>query len=255
MYFGGPLTMPCTRSTRAAASDSCSVRTTGTTPTKAPSKRSCTPCSRALAHSSSPCCDRSCLMAETTWRPDRIAPSTYERAGSIPPISSTIRSAPSRISSNEPRERVSTPDSTGRSPVTGTIASARSSSRCANADPTVPWPSRPTLNVSGTQVLEGLAAHDAARVAARAEDHRRPRNAVVVVGHRVPVGARDRCDDDVAGPRVGQVRVLDQHITGLAVLPHQGARLAALVHAVDGGRLVARAVEHWAQVVGHPAVD
>src|SRR3954447_18197559 len=247
--------MPCTRSTRAAASDSCNTRITGTTPATAPSKRSCTPCSRAVAHSSSPCCDKSCLLAETTCRPARIAASTYERAGSIPPISSTIRSEPERISSNEPRERVRTPDRTGRMPATGTMAPARSSSRRANAEPTVPWPSRPTLNVSGTQVLVGLAAHDAAGVAARAEDHRRPRDAVVVVGHRVPVGARDRRDNDVAGPRVGQVGVLDQHVAGLAVLADDRARLAALVHPVDHRRLVARAVEHRAQVVGHPTVD
>src|SRR5215207_5752967 len=158
---------------------------TGTTPATAASKRSCTPCSRA---------------------------------GSTPPITSTIRSEAARISSKSPRERVSTPASSGRSPVTGTIASARSSSSRANADPTVPWPSSPTLNVSGTQVLVGLAPHYAARVAARAEDHRRARHAVVVVGHRVSVGAGDRGHDDVAGPGVGQVRVLDQDVAGLAVL-------------------------------------
>ena len=42
-----PLTIPWIRSTCAAASDSCSTRMTGTTPATAPSKRSCTPCSRA----------------------------------------------------------------------------------------------------------------------------------------------------------------------------------------------------------------
>src|SRR3712207_1629297 len=63
--------MPCTRSMRAPASDSWSTRMTGTTPATAPSKRSCTPCSRAVAHSSSPCWESSCLLAETTCLPAR----------------------------------------------------------------------------------------------------------------------------------------------------------------------------------------
>ena len=137
--------MPWIRSTCAAASDSCSTRITGTTPATAASKRSCTPCFRAHAHSSSPCWESSSLLADTTCLPARIARSTYSRAGSSPPISSTIMSDSARISSKSPRERVSTPLTCGRSPVIGTIASARSSSSAAKAPPTVPWPSRPTL--------------------------------------------------------------------------------------------------------------
>ena len=76
MKFVVPLTMPWTRSTCAAASDSCSTRMTGTTPATAASKRSCTPCSRAHAHSSSPCWQSSCLLAVTTCLPARIARST-----------------------------------------------------------------------------------------------------------------------------------------------------------------------------------
>ena len=45
---------------------------TGTTPATEASKRSCTLCSRAVAHSSSPCWESSCLFAVTTWRPDRM---------------------------------------------------------------------------------------------------------------------------------------------------------------------------------------
>src|SRR5215217_1449196 len=117
-------------------------------------------------------------------------------------MSSTIRSEPSRISSNEPRERVSTPEISGRAPVIGSIASARSPSKTSKAEPTVPWPSSPTLNVAGNQVLQRLAPHRHPRLAARAEDHGRPWHAVVVVGQRVPIGARHRGDDDVAGPRL-----------------------------------------------------
>src|SRR5918992_703630 len=140
----------------------------------------------------------------------------------MPPISSTIRSEPSSSSSKLPRERVRTPLISGRSPVIGTIESARSASSSANALPTVPWPSRPTLYVAVTEVLVGLAPHDDAGVAARAEDHRRARNAVVVVGHRVPVGAGGGRDEHVPRPRVGQLDVAHQHVPGLAVLADHG---------------------------------
>src|SRR3954452_18054086 len=117
-----------------------------------------------------------------------------------------------------PGERVSTPVSSGLRPVTAATASARSASSASNAAPTVPRPSSPTLNVSGIEVLEGLAADDLARAPARAEDDRRPRDAVVVVGHRVHVGARHRHHEDVAGARVVEGRLADQHVAGLAVL-------------------------------------
>src|SRR4029078_1410224 len=92
------------------------------------------------------------------------------------------------------RVRVSTPLSSGRIPVTGTIASARASSSSANAAPAFPWPRSPPLNVAGMQLLVGLAAHDDARDAGGAEDDRGARDAVVVVRHRVAVGAGDRGD-------------------------------------------------------------
>src|SRR3954453_15696029 len=136
----------------------------------------------------------------------------------MPPISSTIRSAPARISSKSPRERVRTPLTSGLRPVTWAIWPARSCSSASNAAPTVPWPSRPTLYVSAMQVLVGLAPDDDARVAARAEDHRGPRDAVVVAGHRVPVRAGDRRDEQVAGARIGEPDVAHQHVAGLAVL-------------------------------------
>src|SRR3954471_12887829 len=125
----------------------------------------------------------------------------------MPPMSSTIRSLPWRISSKSPRERVSTPAISGRRPGVAATASARSFRRASNAAPTVPWPSRPTLNVSAMELLVGLAADDGARGAVLAEDHRRARLAVVGVGHGVAVGAGGGRDDDVAGARVGQPRV------------------------------------------------
>src|SRR3954466_4366793 len=74
MKFVVPLTIPCRRSTWAAASVSCSTRMTGTTPATAASKRSCTPFSRAHDHSSSPWRLSSCLFAVTTWRAAALAP-------------------------------------------------------------------------------------------------------------------------------------------------------------------------------------
>src|SRR3954462_13659618 len=156
----------------------------------------------------------------------------------MPPISSTTRSLLCRISAKSPRERVSTPVSSGLMPVTAATASARSASSASNAAPTVPWPSSPTLNVSGIEVLEGLAAHDLASAAARAEDDRRARHAVVVVGHRVHVGARHRRYEDVAGARVVERRLADQHVAGLAVLAHHRARRAARAHAIGQIRLI-----------------
>ena len=50
----------------------------------------------------------------------------------------------------------------------------------------------PSVDIAAHQVVVGLAAHDQARIAVLAEDHRRARHAVVVVGHRVAVGAGRR---------------------------------------------------------------
>src|SRR3954469_5536719 len=131
----------------------------------------------------------------------------------MPPISSTTRSERSRMSSKSPRERVKTPDSSGRMPVENSIESARSSSRLWNALPTVPWPRSPTLNVvTSSQVLVGLAAHDRAGLTVRAEDDRWPRDGVVVVGHRVAIGTGRGNDEDVAHLRIVQRHVLDQDV-------------------------------------------
>src|SRR4051794_21841005 len=250
-----PLTMPWMRSTCAAASVSCSTRMTGTTPATAPSKRSWTSCSRAVVHSSSPWEASSSLFALTTCLPCLIAPSSYSRAGSSPPINSTIRSLLARISPKSPRERVRTPLTSGRRPVTWAIWSARSRSSASNAAPTVPWPSRPTLYVSGMEVLERLAAHDQACAAVLAEDDRGARDAVVVVGHGVHVGARDGRDEDVARAGLAQARLADQHVARLAVLADDRARRAGRADVVRQVGLVGGVVEHRPQVVRHPAVD
>src|ERR1700761_3483644 len=259
----------------AVAKPSWIVRTTGITAATAASKRSWTPLSRAIWKSSSPCWASSCLFAVTTGRPARIAAATYSRAGSVPPISSTIRSEPSRISAKSPSLRVRTPASCGRRPVAASTASARASSNSAKAAPTLPRPSRPmrtgfgpsptstaspvataTSDIAGGEVVEGLAADDDAGLAARAEDHRRGGDAVVVGGHRVAVGAGRRGDEDLADDGRREHRVADDHVARLAVHPGDGDERVGLGEdAVGDQGLVAGPVEHRSQVVGHTAVD
>src|SRR3954452_11732609 len=180
----------------------------------------------------------------------------YSRAGSMPAISSTTRSLRSTMSSKSPRARVSTPTTSGRTPVVAAIASARSSISSCSAEPTVPWPSRPILNRDGSpgrpasdvterEVVVGLAAHHHAGVAARAEDHGRARDAVVVVGHRVTVCAGGGRDQHVAGARGVEQHVGDEDVARLAVLAGDGAEVGPDEAIGDLG-LVARAVEHRA---------
>src|SRR4051794_27511936 len=158
------------------------------------------------------------------------------------------------MSSNSPRERVSTPEISGRIPVVDSIAPARASIRSCSAPPTVPWPSRPTLNgVTCSQVLVAVATHYNAGVAITAEDHRRTRDAVVVVGHRVTVCPGGRRYQYVAGPWVVEQHVLHQDVPRLAVLAGDRAERRSAEAVRDLG-LVARVVEHRPQVVGHAAV-
>src|SRR5689334_830675 len=238
----------------AAASVSWITRITGTTPPTAASKRSCTLAARAASYSSSPCCESTCLLAVTTWRPASIARRMYSRAGSSPPITSTTRSERSTMSSKSPRLRVSTPLISGRRPVLASIESARSSSSEWNAAPTVPWPRRPTLNVTGGQILVGLAADDHARIPVQAEDHRRARDRVVVARHRVAIGAGGRHDEHVPGTRMVEQRVGHEDVAGLAVHAHDAA-LGLAAEAVRDIRVVSGGVEHRPRVVGHTAVN
>src|SRR3954451_5183010 len=258
-----PLTIPKTFEISVTPKLSWIVRTIGITAATAASKRSCTPASRATPKSSSPCWASSCLLAVTSGRPARIASIAKLRAGSVPPISSTIRSERSRIAPKSPSPRVSTPEISGRRPVAASTASARDATSSAKAPPTVPRPSKPmrttfegSSDIPEDQVLVGLAPHDDAGVAAAAEDHRRARNAVVVARHRVAVRARRRGHQHVADRGGGEHRVADEDVAGLAV--HAGNRRQAVGRrggAVGDQGFVAGAVEHRSHVVGHAAVD
>ena len=90
----------------------------------------------------------------------------------------------------------------------------------------------------------------------RAEDHlAAAENAVVVVGHRVHVGAGHGHGQDVADARGGQRGLADQDVAGFAVLADDRAGRAGEVDAIGEIGLVRRVVEHRAQVVEHAAVD
>src|ERR671918_3119978 len=118
----------------------------------------------------------------------------------MPPISSTTISLRSRISAKSPSDRLRTPAISGRRAAMPATSSARAATSSANAPPTVPLPKTPiraTSLIARRQVLVGLAADDHARVALAAEDHRGARDAVVVRGHRVAVGAGGRGHEDV----------------------------------------------------------
>src|SRR5918992_5658034 len=203
---------------------------------------------------SSPCVDSTALFAVTTCFPASMARRMYSRAGSMPPISSTTRSLRPTRSSKSPSVRVSTPAISGRIPVACSIAGARSSSSSWNADPTVPRPSRPTLNVTSRQVVEGLAADHHPGIAAGAEDDGWAGQRVVVARHGVAVRAGGGDHQHVTRAGVREHHVADQDVARLAVLPGDGAEGVA-AEAIRHLRLVAGAVEHGAQVVRHPAVD
>src|SRR5829696_624063 len=179
-----------------------------------------------------------------------------------------MRSLRSTMSSKSPRLRVSTPEISGRRPTSTSIASARSSSSPAKAEPTVPWPSTPIRNGSAVtlgEIFVGLAAYHHAGLAVPTEDHRRTPHGVVVVRHRIRVGAGGRNHEDVAHARIVEPYVAHEHVARFTVHSGDRADLRSTTFAPRGGiphfgeairdlGLVARAVEHGTQVVGHAAV-
>ena len=80
--------MPTTRWTFVETSDSRSTLITGIAAHTDASNRSCAPDVAAAANSSAPRRATSCLFAVTTERPEPRSSSTYEPAGSTPPITS-----------------------------------------------------------------------------------------------------------------------------------------------------------------------
>src|SRR5581483_11409456 len=282
-----PLTIPITRRIRSPASDSRSGRIRGIPPATDASKSRSTPAVSAASNSSLPTLASSSLFAVTTGLPRLIASVMTERAGSIPPITSTTTStsssatttsascvktpAGSGTSRSRARLRTATRPTSIRTPARDSIRSAWSSRRRTSADPTFPQPSRPTLMESVTaiaaslspglvqadDVVERLAPDDDARLAVADEDDCGAWQPVVVGRHRVAVraGARDR--EHVPHLNVlGQRGVAHEEVALLAVLARDGGdERARRLGARGNERLVARPVHHGARVVAHPAVD
>src|SRR6478735_2137535 len=203
-----------------------------------------------------------------------------DRAGSMPPMTSTTISARVTSSSasvvnnagstpsaarSRPARRTAMPTISRGAPTRAAMSSACSTSRRATAPPTTPAPSRATRNGWGSLTALSTAAilpsvrapDDDAGHAVPDGDHRWPRRVVVLAREGPAVGARARDGDEVAGADVaGEELVLDDDVAALAVLAHDAGE-----HRVGGGRparqraRVVGVVEGGADVVAHPAVD
>ena len=161
-----PLTIPMNRAIRSPARCSRSGRMRGIPPPTAASKRSAARPFAAASMSASPWLASSSLFAVTTGFPDDSASSTSDRAGSIPPItstttstdgsqtaakgSSTKRSRGMGTSLGRSRSRTATVASSMRHPARREMSSACSWSIRITAEPTCPHPSWATLNEAPT---------------------------------------------------------------------------------------------------------
>ena len=172
MKFVVPLTMPRTRATRFAARSSASGPSTGMPPATAASKRSGLSAPRDVRSRSGPWWAIRCLFAVTTARPLASAASTSVRAGSSPPMTSTITSTsglatrcagPSVTSASgmpqalaRSTSRTATPARTSGEPSAGASRGDRSRNARTTSRPTVPAPSTPTR--SGWRLIDGTGA-------------------------------------------------------------------------------------------------
>src|SRR5215217_4700893 len=165
--------MPSTRSTRSPAIDSRTGRTIGMAPATAASKYRSTPCSSAAAYSVGPSSASSALFAVTTEAPCAIACRISERAGSMPPMTSTTRSAPvtrslaSVVNSSagtplaarsRPVRRTAMPTSSSRRPTRAASSSACVVNSRATCVPTTPQPSNATRSGSPAGSTAGRSA-------------------------------------------------------------------------------------------------
>ena len=164
MKFVVPLTMPMMRRTGSPASDSRSARTSGMPPATAASKRRSHPAASAALNTSAPTLASSSLFAVTTGLPCLSAVRISSRAGSMPPMTSTMRSIvgssttsaasrvsrPSGIGTARSRERLRTATraTESDSPVRASIDAARSSMSPTSGPPTLPQPRMPMRTVS-----------------------------------------------------------------------------------------------------------
>src|SRR5688500_7858424 len=208
-----------------------------------------------------------------------------ERAGSMPPITSTTTSTSSRATSpaasvvsrpsgtstsrGASSRRTATPTSSTGTPTRAAMSSCCSASSRTTWEPTAPQPSTATFKVrfppslmSDThigrqQVGDSLSSQHGESLPVPNSDHRRTQRVVVVGGHGSAVGAGAGHRHQVAGTHVsGQELVLDDDVAGLAVLaddPGQDRRGVGAARGERGG--VVGVVEGGADVVAHAPVD
>src|SRR5579862_3607270 len=161
-----PLTIPVTRRIRSPASDSRRSRMSGIPPPTAASNNRSTPAVAAASNSSCPTLATSSLLAVTTGLPALRAARIRVRAGSIPPMTSTMTSTDgsattaaaswvSRLRSTAAGrsrvvERTATGPTSRRKPVRPAMTSASRVRIVTSALPTLPHPRIPTRTLSST---------------------------------------------------------------------------------------------------------
>ncbi len=167
-----PLTIPWTRSILAPASDSWSTRITGTTPATAPSKRSCTPFAAGRLPQLLAVLREQLLVGGDDVAARARSPAARSRAPGRSRRSAR-RSGPSARAARRtsPGCGVTTPTARAAARSCSSIRSACSGSSAANAEPDgavteQPDPEgrcAPSVDVTGGQVVVGLAPDDQAR--------------------------------------------------------------------------------------------
>ena len=156
-----PLMMPITRRIGSPRRLSRRARTMGMPPATAASNNRSTPASSAVANSSVPTLASSSLLPVMTGLPLRSAVVMNSRAGSMPPISSTITSmdgslttaiasrvsmpSGSEISRSLLRLRTATATTSSRTPVRASMAACWRATSETSGAPTLPQPRTPIL--------------------------------------------------------------------------------------------------------------
>src|SRR5207244_20550 len=257
-----PLMIPAIHSIRFAVRPSRSALMIGMPPATAASNATITPAFCAAAKISLPCAARSALLAVTTCLPSAIACSMSERAGSMPPISSSTMSTSglrTRASTSAFTSTLSVPCNSARAfsgarvairvmrigrPARREISSALRLRTVHVPRPTVPKPSRPTrigcmatlaiarnANRFGVEVAEAHARRDR-DLRLREKLLGELQRAQLAVGFRDPRPDVHRCLGALHHP-AGLVQAFHQHVAPLLILhrnlPH------ALLRALERG--------------------
>jgi len=189
--------MPITRVMGSPRKLSRKARTMGMPPATAASNNRSTPASSAAANSSVPTLASSSLLPVTTGLPLRSAVVMYSRAGSMPPISSTMTSMvgsftttiASRVSTPSGsatsrsllRLRTATDTISNRTPVRASMAACCCDTRDTSGAPTLPQPRTPIL-MSFTASRLRVGRRSAATVCRRARAQVQEQRVVVEDG-------------------------------------------------------------------------